>query len=853
MPKHHPPASDSASPGRHDWATVKDILANALELPANARDAYLDHACGTSTALRAEVDELLAANSPEFLEVPAPEIHRTMLRSPGLDADARRRVGPFTIVREIGRGGMGTVYLAERSDGEFERQVAIKVSPWGVDSALGGRRFRKERQILAALDHPNVARLIDSGTTSDGLLYFVMEYVDGVSLDRYCRDKLLSIAARLALFDDVCAAVEYAHQRLVVHRDIKPGNVLVAADGRVKLLDFGIATLLTPHDSTGITSPRALTPDYASPEQLRGDAVTTLSDVYSLGVMLYELLAGTHPYASERRDLQSLVRALDGPPPSKPSSVIARDNALARSLRGDLDTIVMRAMDRDANRRYQSVQALRADLQRYLRAEPVTAQPDTLWYRTTKFVQRHRWPVVFASAAALALIGGAAGFAWQARVANAQRAAATRQSSSVRKLALTLLFDVHDSIATLPGATRAREQIVSRALASLDTLAKENQGDGRQADLQRDLATAFVKVGDVQGEPYRPNLGHTEAALASYQRATSLLEPLVRANAHDTVAIRALAIAQLKIGAIHLRARNWNAAESAERSAVRWLESIRTSASGDSLTQMSLGNALKYFGDALAASDDMWSRDRVTAAREAYARSLSVFESLAGGRDRDPSLERAISSAYTRLGYASSSLGLLTGDTAHYTQSLEYHRRGHERLVRALSRDPADGGLRRAVADCAMDMANVEVQRGNAAPALALLDSAGPMFESLARADAANVEARRDLAYFRENRAAVLLTLHRAVDGARDAREASATLRELQSYDAGSVEDFYHLAHAQKLLGDAYAQSRQADNARAAYAAAEATVAQWERAEPKAARAAKLSAEIREHGLSSPR
>jgi non-specific serine/threonine protein kinase/serine/threonine-protein kinase len=845
------------------WRAAKDILADALELPPNERPAFLDTACGDNAALRAELQSWLSAYDPGFLEQPIMAALSAALTDPLRSPFVNARFGAFTILREIGHGGMGTVYLAERSDGEFERRVAIKVSTRGFDSELVRRRFRHERQILAALDHPHVARLLDGGTTPDGLPYFVMEYVEGEPIDRYCASQQLSIEARLKLFCDVCAAVEYAHQRLVVHRDLKPGNVLVTADGVPKLLDFGIAKLLTATDSHGTTAVSALTPEYASPEQIRGEPVTTLSDVYSLGVMLYELLTDTHPYPMNRRDLSAVARLHDGPSPPRPSAAAMRRAGtgaperpdIARALRGDLDTIVMRAMHRDATRRYPSVHALSGDIQRFLHGEPVTAQPDTMYYRTTKFARRHRWPVFFAAAAFVALVVGTIGFAWQARVATQQRAVADRQSSTVRKLALSLLFDVHDSIASLAGSTRAREYIVTRSLASLDALAAENTGD---SDLRRDLAAAYVRVGDVQGEPYRPNLGHTDAALASYRRATALLDPIVAANPADTAARHQLAVAEMKIGAVRLRAREWNEAEVAERRAVTLLTSLlarptdrtrddakRDDAKRDDvLTRSALGTAFEYLGDALAASDDMWSRDRIIAAREAYARSLDVFLDLATTHVGNIAIERSVCAAFSRMGYAYSSLALVTADTASFSRALEFHRRGHERMVQALERDPGDALLRRAVADGQMDMSNVESTRGNLAHALALLDSAGPIFLSLTRADPANAEARRDRAYYLENRGEILVKMKESHDAEQVEREAIVALTMLRRDDVGSIEDFYHLAHAQKLLGDAINQSGDAAGARDAYRQAGQTVARWSRAEPNTVRAARLAAEI---------
>ena len=822
------------------WDIVKALLADALEQPSDARDAYLAERCGHDAVLRAEVQSLLDAHDDDaFMETPAyAHIALAMFGNP---PPRDSRIGAFRIVREIGRGGMGTVYEAERVDGEFERRVAIKVVTVGLNSEIVVRRFRHERQILAELDHPNVARLLEGGSTADGLPYFVMEFIDGEPIDRYCQRQTLSVAARLALFQDVCAAVQYAHQRLVVHRDIKPTNVLVTADGVPKLLDFGIAKLLTTTAPDGMTTgiaQRPMTPAYASPEQLRGERATTLGDVYSLGVVLYQLLAGVHPYPIERCDVVTVARVFDGPLPARPSVANARE---CRTLRGDLDTIVMTAMHREPERRYPSVQALNADVQRYLRGQPIGAQPDTFAYRGSKFVRRNALPVALAATAVLALVVGTAGFAWQARVATRQRIMAEQRFTSIRKLALSMLFDVHDSIAALPGSTRARQFIVTRSLASLDALNSDAVDD---PELRRDIASAYVRVGDVQGEPYHPNLGQTDAALANYRRASALLEPIVAAHPTDTTARHDLAIALMKIGAVRLRARDWNEAEHNERRSIALLESVLSKNPADSVTRATLANALVFLGDALAASDDLWSQGRISAALDAYTRALAVRLDLMRTHPASIPMQRSASGAYSRLGYAHSSLAIVTGDTSEFSRSLDNHRQAHALLARVLASDPSNADSRRGLADGQMDRSNIEALRDNYHDALALLDSVGPIFEALSTADPSNAEARRDLAYFRENRSALLVLLKEPGGAVRTVRAAIADLLRVQRDDPGSVEEFYHLAHSQEVLGDALALQGNAPGAVSAFESAIGTIRRWKAAEPNAVRASRLEKEV---------
>ncbi len=387
------------------WKTLEPLLDKALELAPDERPAYLDTACSGDPQLRAELEQLLDSceRAEHLLGKPAPEVCSALFATPppaGPGPDDR--IGPYRIVGEAGRGGMGVVYLAERADEQFEQRVALKLMRRGFDEPHLVRRFFEERQILASLDHPLIARLLDGGLTNDGLPWFAMEYVEGTPIDDYADARRLSIEQRLRLFLEVCDAVQYAHRNLVVHRDLKPSNVFVTATGSVKLLDFGIAKLLAPGDRETTltqTGQRVLTPDYASPEQVRGEPITVTSDVYSLGVVLYELLAGQRPYRAESPfEIERVILEAD---PTRPSQVAAREGTVAaaarsttpdrlqRQLRGDLDTIVLKALRKEVSRRYPSVEQLASDVKRHLGGLPVSAQRDTWGYRAGKFVRRH--------------------------------------------------------------------------------------------------------------------------------------------------------------------------------------------------------------------------------------------------------------------------------------------------------------------------------------------------------------------------------------------------------------------------------------------------------------------------------
>ncbi len=401
------------------WRTVDRIFAQALELPAAERGAFLDAACAGDEDLRREVETLLAADERDatFLERPAGEI--LGWRPLTGEEEEGGRLGPYRLLRRIGGGGMGTVYLARRDDAEYQREVAVKILRAGLEGTEAYHRFLAERQILARLQHPNIARLYDGGSTADGRPFLVMELVDGVPVDEYCDQRQLTVDQRLDLFRRICSAVEHAHQNLLVHRDLKPGNILVTADGEPKLLDFGIAKQLEPKvaaDSGPLTRTglRVMTPSYASPEQVKGEAVTTASDVYSLGVLLYEMLAGRSPYPAAEVTYE-IERAICEQEPERPSAAVfpeeiakarkTRPQGLQRRLRGDLDNVVLMALRKEPGRRYRSVAQLSRDLERHRDDLPVIARPDTLRYRTRKFVVRHRAAVAAAVVVALVVAG----------------------------------------------------------------------------------------------------------------------------------------------------------------------------------------------------------------------------------------------------------------------------------------------------------------------------------------------------------------------------------------------------------------------------------------------------------------
>jgi serine/threonine protein kinase len=536
------------------WRRVGEILEAALEQPAERVDAFLAEACGGDGALEAEVRSLLASHhaAGAFLEPGRGALDVPRFEAPAAEPLEGRLVGAWRVVRPVGEGGMGTVYLAERGDGQFRQQGALKLIRRGLASEEMIRRFRRERQILASLDHPGIARLVDGGSTPEGLPWLVMEFVEGKPLYAWCSEQRLPLAARLRLFLSICAAVQAAHQRLVLHRDIKPGNILITADGLPRLMDFGIAKIFAAegeHETQDLrTIALPLTPEYASPEQLRGEEVTTASDIYSLGVLLFEMLTGSRPYPTRAEGTLEMIRVVLEHDPPRPSTAVAAGvesasrpmesagtrtlpapptgspQSLRRRLSGDLDNIVLKAMAKEPERRYPSVDHLAEDIRRFLDGRPVTARPATWSYRAGKFVRRNRLAVAAAALALAALAAGLASTSWQASVARRERDVAERRLREVQSLANALLFDVHDSLAAVPGTTPVREMVVTKATEYLDRVAADA---GSDSATRFGLGDAYARLGMLQGQVWAANVGKADEAYESFQKCLAIREALL--------------------------------------------------------------------------------------------------------------------------------------------------------------------------------------------------------------------------------------------------------------------------------------------------------------------------------------
>jgi tetratricopeptide (TPR) repeat protein/tRNA A-37 threonylcarbamoyl transferase component Bud32 len=654
-------------PSNARWRDMKAIFHEVADLPAADRARVLAEKCGTDLGMRSEIESLLAADdlASRVLGQTAAQV---------VEAQPPATIGPYRVLREVNRGGMGTIYLAERED-DFQRQVAIKVIRGAAHSDEVVRRFRMERQILANLHHPHIARLLDGGTTADGAPYFVMEYVDGLPIDQYCNERDLPVGDRLRLFAQVCAAVHYAHQNLVVHRDIKPANILITADGTPKLLDFGIAKLLDESvaDVTA-TGFRAMTPEYASPEQVGGAPVTTSTDIYSLGVVLFELLSGQRPYRFTSHSPAELARVVGEAQPSRPSEVVTGD--VARRLRGDLDTIVLMALHKDPQRRYGSAEAFREDIERHLSGLPVHARPDSLSYRAAKFIRRNRAAVSVAALLVLALLGGVAAATWQWMEAREAQRRAERRFKDLRQLANVLIFELEPDIALLTGATKAREKLVATALRYLDSLSAEAD----EPALQMELAEAYRKIGEIQGNTYSSNLGQFGEAAASYEKSRRLLETLHARNPGDAAALENLALTIHGYADVMFQKAELERTESLYSDAIRMYERAAKIRPLDYEVRRSWALVISKRADLLGHSGTA-NLGRTDEALVEHRRALALREALAAEKPSHERIQRDVAESLTKIAYMQNASG-------NFAAAAETNRRAIAMISKLAARNP---------------------------------------------------------------------------------------------------------------------------------------------------------------------
>ena len=774
------------------WQRIKQLFDSSVHLMPDDRSAFLAEACLDDAALRQEVESLVESSlrSGTFLENPS----STDGGAPRGDLEGRR-IGPYEVGPRIGVGGMGEVYRA--SDTRLNRTVAIKVRADRLAERSDLReQFAREAKAISALNHPRICLLHDVGQ-HDSIDFLVMEYVEGEPIDEYCDRRGLSTRERLSLFRTVCEAVHYAHQNLVVHRDLKPGNILVGADGQPKLLDFGIAKLLdavTPEESPVATISPVLTPDYASPEQVRGQTVTTATDVYSLGVVLYELLAGRRPFTVRTASLEDIVRNVCEAEAAPPSAALREMNAASparvrapKELEGDLDTIVLTALRKEPERRYLSAQALSDDIKRYLDGQPVNARGDALAYRLAKFITRHRAAALLAAFVLASVLGSMALVIRQSRIAEAQRQRAETRFADVRKLAGSFLFEFHDAIKYLPGSTRARELVMQRALEYLDSLVGESADD---PTLSAELARAYQKVADVQGDAREANLGNVAGALASYRKALALQERLVAARPADRSLQGDIARTIRGLGDAQLMMRDISAALDSFRRTLSIAEKLAATVPGDRDAQRDLALSQYRVAAALGQLDD---REGVN---NSLQQAIAILKALAVD-DSDVDSRHALARGYKALG----GLRAAEGDHKESLALAQEALRLNEGLAAA---NPVNMTVRNEVARSHHEVGRAHLRLGNLEEALESSRRAETMTAAMAAADASNAQARWLQGLELNFGGVVLRRMNRQPEAVASHLKALALLEGVARADPINESYQYNVANTCQLIGDAY-------------------------------------------------
>ena len=717
-----------------EWRHVEEIFLAALEKEGDTRAQYLDEVCRGKPQLRAEVESLLAhaRGGTGVLESLVSEA-ANKLPAPR-DKFIDSKIGPYRILRRLDEGGMGVVYLAERSDEHYVQTVAIKLVKSGMDSREIVNRFRAERQILANLTHPNIAAILDGGSTEDGLPYIVMEYIGGQPITEFAGAGQLSVRERIQLFLPVCLAVHYAHQKLVIHRDIKPGNILVTAEGNPKLLDFGIAKLLADDSPIAqgltITGMRAMTPDYSSPEQIRGESLSTSTDVYSLGVVLFELLTGSHPYSTKGltpSQLEHLVCAGDR---GKPSETAGLPNRLARELRGDLDNIVLMALRTESERRYKSAEQLAEDLTRYLNGQPVIARTDTPFYRAGKFFRRH-WT---GTAAVLAIL---ATMAVGTIVATREARMAQARADEMQKLIESVVVKTNDDLTNLPQSTEVRAALLKNTIENLDRLAKE---PGIPPKLLMQISSAYVQAGIVQGlRVGTANVGHEEEALRSMEKAVQVAEQAAAKGSSDPDLPHVRLTAHLRLAQIQLLLGDLAKAQVNYTAALNLAKAWEAAKPTDPLRRQELAT------DFAGMADLEIRLGQVHESVANYRAALGVLEPIDAGSPEQ--IRETAGVCYRNLGVALTDVGPLAA-------ALDAYRSASKIREGLVEQYPSNVRYQRRLEVTYVDIGLVlgsERGMGDPATAAVYMTKAREIAERLAKLDSSNNQAKEDLAGVYEN------------------------------------------------------------------------------------------------------
>jgi len=722
----------SANDSRERWQRIRAIFDEAIALPEGQRMSHLEERCDKDTALLAELYSLVEASQSEEA------LTSSMSEEANIQEDSapkRRSIGPYELDRLLGRGGMGAVYLAHRADGQFRQQLAIKLIDLPLATDLYRKQFRIERQILARLTHPFIARLLDGGVSENGELYLAMDYVDGISILNYCEQNHLSLRDRLLLFENVCSAVQYAHQNLVIHRDLKPDNILVVADGTPRLLDFGTAKLLSelPEEAASEFTQqglRSFTPQFASPEQVLGRPISTASDIYSLGVLLFQILAGVPPYVLKEFNTEEMLRVICAEPPSKPSTL----SISAEPPDADLDAIVLKALRKGPEERYLTVDLFATDIKAWLVGLPVIARRGTLRYRAGKFVRRNKLGLTAASLLLAAVGCGVAGVLWQSRVANLERIRAQANAQEMRELSNSFLSEINEAVRDLPGSTPVRRLMVQRVLEHLDRMPHDATED-RSSRLY--LVNAYIQLGRLQGNPYEQNIGDGPGALSSLDKALNLAQSLRSTYPKDRIVMKALAFALTTRSRILFGIGRAQEAVASVKAAIPLLnaEIESPAATPDQIADAAVAHHL--LGDELGEPEVASVGDYPNALKE-HRRSYALYERALAINPNYGEAKRAIATSHLSVGCI-----LALTDPA---RAIDEFRTSLSLWDAVSITDKSDNNTRRTILYDSVKLADALTQARDYRSAIATYDEAQHSLKVRAALDTRDSRAQGDLA-----------------------------------------------------------------------------------------------------------